>query len=110
MAIAKDFAQLGEITGVARYILVRNDGYVVSENYEEAVALSSAIVTTGKYCDTIGDALGGKRYIYCCIERTSGNNILIFSLGKYYLGIIKHPETDPQILADAIIGFLRNLA
>ena len=110
MATAKDFSKLGDIEGVSRYILVRNDGYVVSENYEEAVALSSAIVTSGKYCDSLADDLNGRRYIYCCVERNSGKNILVFSLGRYYLGIIKHADTDPQQLADTIIGFLKALS
>jgi hypothetical protein len=110
MATAKDFSRLGDIDGVSRYILVRNDGFVVSENYEEAVALSSAIVTSGKYCDSLGDDLESGRYIYCCIERESGENVLIFSLGRYYLGIIKHPDSDPQQLADTIIIFLKSLS
>jgi hypothetical protein len=110
MATTKDFSRLGDIEGVAHYILVRNDGYVVSENYDEAVALSSSIVTTGKYCDSLADDLSGRQYIYCCIERKSGDNILVFSLGRYYLGIIKYPVTDPQMLADSIISFLRTLS
>jgi len=110
MATAKDFSRLGDIEGVSRYILVRNDGYVVSENYEEAVALASAIVTSGKYCDSLSEDLDGRRYIYCCVERTSGDNVLVFSLGRYYLGIIKHADCDPQQLADTIIGFLKGLS
>jgi len=110
MATTKDFARLGDIDGVANYILVRNDGYVVSENYPDAVALSSSIVTTGKSCDSLADDLSGRQYIYCCVERKSGDDILVFSLGRYYLGIIKHPTTAPQVLADSIIAFLRTLS
>ena len=110
MATTKDFSRLGDIEGVAHYMLIRNDGYVVSENYDEAVTLSSSIVTTGKYCDSLADDMAGRQYLYCCVERKSGDNILVFSLGRYYLGIIKHPATDPQILADLIIAFLRTLS
>lgn len=110
MATAKDFSKLGDIEGVSRYILVRNDGFLVSENYEDAVAISSAIVTTGKYCDSLIDDLASGRYIYCCIERHSGENLLVFSLGRYYLGIIKHADSDPQQLADTIIVFLKSLS
>jgi len=109
MATAKDFSRLGDIDGVSSYILVRNDGYVVSENYEEAVALSSAIVTSGEYCDSLAEDLSGRNYIYCCVERDSGNDVLVFSLGKYYLGIIKHADTIPNHLADTIIAFLKAL-
>lgn len=110
MATAKDFSRLADIEGVARYILVRNDGYVVSENHEEAVTLSSSIVTSGKYCDSLANDLDGRRYIYCCIERASGDDVLIFSLGRYYLGIIKHHNSGSQAVADTIISFLRTLS
>lgn len=110
MATAKDFSRLGTIEGVAQFILVRNDGYVVSENFEDAVSLSSAIVTSGKYCDSLSDNLGGRRYIHLCIERSSGSNILVFSLGRYYLGIIKQPDSDPQTVADSILAFLKGLS
>lgn len=110
MATAKDFSKLGDIDGVSSYILVRNDGYVVSENYGEAVALSSAIVTSGEYCDSLAGNLAGRSYIYCSIERDSGNDVLVFSLGKYYLGVIKHADTIPGHLADTTIAFLKNLS
>lgn len=110
MATTKDFSRLANIEGVANYILVRNDGYVVSENYDDAVTLSSAIVTTGKYCESLAEDLADRRYIFCSIERSSGDNVLVFSLGRYYLGIIKHPTSDAQALSDAIIGFLRTLS
>ncbi len=110
MATAKDFSQLGDIEGVSQFILVRNDGYVVSENFDDAVSLSSAIISCGKNCDSLTDNLGGRRYIYFCVERSSGENLLVFSLGRYYLGIIKHPDSDPQILADSIVAFLKTLS
>ncbi len=110
MATTKDFSKLADIEGVASYILVRDDGYVVSENYEDAVAISSAIVTTGKYCDSLAEDLADRRYMFCSIERSSGNNIIVFSLGRYYLGIIKHPSIDAQVLSDTIINFLRTLS
>lgn len=109
MATAKDFARLADIEGVSKYVLVRNDGFVVSENYEDAVALSSAIVTTGKCCDSLGDDMNSPQYIYCCIERKHGENVLVFSLGRYYLAIIKHSDLSSQQLADTIIGFLKGL-
>ncbi len=110
MATAKDFSQLGEIEGVAQFILVRNDGFVVSENFDDAVAISSAIITTGKYCDSFSEDLEGRHYIHFCIERNSGANILVFSLGRYYLGIIKHPESDPVAVSNSIIAFLKTLS
>ena len=110
MATTKDFSRLSAIEGVASYILVRNDGYVVSDNHDDAVAISSAIVTTGKHCDSLAEDLTDRHYMFCSIARSSGDNILVFSLGRYYLGIIKHPTSDAQALSDAIISFLRTLS
>ena len=110
MATAKDFSRLAGLEGVSRFILVRDDGYVVSGNFDDAVSFSSTIVTSGKYCDSFSENLGGRRYIHLCVERSSGENILVFSLGRYYLGIIKHPDSDPQLLADSILSFLKGLS
>ena len=110
MATAKDFSKLGDIDGVSQYILVRDDGYVVSNNHDDAVALSSAIVTSGKYCDSLAEDLAERKYIYCCVERNSGNDVLVFSLGRYYLAIIKHTDIGPEQLAEAIIAFLKALS
>ena len=110
MATAKDFSKLGTLDGVLQYILVRDDGFVVSKNYDDAVALSSAIITSGQYCDSLDDDFDAGRYVYCSIERQSGENVLIFSLGRYYLAIIKHADSEPQQLADTVINFLKTLS
>jgi predicted regulator of Ras-like GTPase activity (Roadblock/LC7/MglB family) len=110
MATVKDFEKIGTIEGVSSYVLVRNDGFVVSENYEDAISLTSAIVTSGKYCDSLNDDLDYGRYTYCCIERSSGQNILVFSLGRYYLGIIKHADTEPQLLSSSVKAFIKSLS
>jgi hypothetical protein len=109
MATAKDFARLDEIEGVFQYILVRDDGQVISENTQDAAQLSKTIINSGKQLDSLTNDLSGKRYIYCSVERTSGQSILIFSLGLYFLAIVKHPDSDPQQLADTIIVFLKSL-
>lgn len=109
MATAKDFSRLDEIEGVSQYTLVRDDGRIISGNSPDATELSASIVSSGKHCDSLADELQGKRYIYCSVERTSGNDVMVFSLGSYYLGIIKHPDSDPQQLADTIIVFLKGL-
>lgn len=109
MATAKDFAGLDEIEGVSQYVLVREDGQVISENSQDALKLATTIVNSGKHCDSLGDDLNRSRYVYCSVERTSGNDIIVFSLGLYFLGIVKHPDSDPQQLADTVIAFLKGL-
>lgn len=109
MATAKDFSKLGEIDGVSKFILVRNDGNIVSKNFDDTASLSSTIIAVGKMCDSFSDDLNNRRYIHLNIERNSGENILVFSLGHYYLGIIKNSASDWVLLCDSILNFLKLL-
>ena len=110
MATAKDFSRLIEINGVAQFILVRNDGSVVSGNFSDPISVASTIITAGQLCDSLSEDLNNKRYIHLCVERSNGENIFIFSLGTYYLGIMKHADSDPAMLSDAVLGFLKALS
>lgn len=110
MASAKDFARLAQINGVAHYILVRGDGQVVSQNMEDAESLGLIIAEGGTKCDALAADMGGNRYIHLSIERESGDDLLVFSLGSYYLGILKHAESQRQEVIDRVIFFLKNLS
>lgn len=110
MASAKDFARLEQINGVAHYILVRGDGQVISQNMENAATFAPLISSSGTQCDALATDMGGNRYIHLCIERQSGNDLLVFSLGRYYLGIFKQAESERQQTIDNVIHFLKNLS
>lgn len=110
MASAKDFARLEQIDGVAHYILVRSDGQVISQNMTDAASLGPIISSCGTQCDALAADMGGKRYIHLCIERESGNDLLVFSLGRYYLGILKHAEGERHEIIDNVIYFLKNIS
>ncbi len=110
MASAKDFARLEQIDGVANYILVRGDGQVISQNMENAASFAPIISSSGIQCDALATDMNGSRYIHLCIERESGNDLLVFSLGRYYLGIFKHAESERQQTIDNVIYFIQNLS
>lgn len=110
MASVKDFSRLAQIDGVTHYILVRGDGQVVSQNMDGADSLGQFIAASGTQCDTLAADMGGNRYIHLCIERESGNDLLVFSLGRYYLGILKHADGQRQEIIDNVIYFLKNLS
>jgi len=110
MASAKDIARLEQIEGVAHYILVRDDGHVISQNMEDAARFAPIISSCGTQCDALATDMGGNRYIHLCIEQESGNDLLVFSLGRYYLGIFKHMESERQETIDKVIYFLKNLS
>jgi len=114
MSSAKDFTRLEQINGIARYILTRLDGQMISQNNdggtEDAPPLAAFIAKCGVQCDAMSSDMSGNRYIHLSIERESGNDLLIFSLGKFYLGVFKHADSDRQEVIDNVIYFLQHLS
>jgi hypothetical protein len=110
MASTKDFARLAQINGVTHYILVSGNGQVINQNDENAANLGPIIAAGGAKCDALAADMAGNRFIYLCIEREAGNDLLVFSLGRLYLGIVKHPESHRQEIVDNVIYFLKNLS
>ena len=110
MASVKDFARLTQINGVANYILVRGDGRIVSQNMEDAESLGLIIAGGGTKCDALAADMGGNRFIHLSIERESGEDLLVFSLGSFYLGILKKAESERQEVIDNVIYFLKKIS
>lgn len=109
MASTSDFSKLKDIEGVGQYILVRNDGHIVTHNTSNAVELSSTIVMSGQNCKNLENFLDCGQCMYLCIERNNGNNLLVFPLGKYFLGIVEESDSDTKTTVDSIINYLRTI-
>ncbi len=109
MATLNDFKRLADLKGVKYYILVKRDGAVVSANMEDAVVLSSTIVMSGLNSEGLETKMGGQRHRYLTIERSDGEDLVVFSLGNYFLGIIKILNCDSLQAITEVIGFLKDL-
>lgn len=81
-----------KIDGVTNYILVRDDGRTLSHNVENHEALSSIITFNGLNCEVIKPILGLTYFRYLSYTRENNEKLLIFPLGKYFLGISQHAE------------------
>ncbi len=82
---------------------------MVSANMEDAVALSSTIVMSGINSESLEKKMGGQRYRYLAVERNDGEDLVVFSLGNYFLGIIKMLNYDSPQAITGVIGFLKAL-
>ncbi len=108
MATAKDFTGLGNIEGVSQYLLVQNDGNIRASNMENGQSTAITIMGSGQHCANLSQHLGGLQYIHLCIERES-NNLLVFSLGEYYLGILEEGDRSTQETVNNVISFLKSI-
>lgn len=109
MASAKDFARLEQINGISHAILVRNNGQVLSQASDITAVYAPLIAGSGIRCDSLSTDMGGSRYIHFCLEQESGQNVLVFPLGQFYLGIITHPNCERQEIIDQVVLFLKHL-
>ena len=109
MVSTSDFNKLSNIKGIAQFILVRKDGHVVTHNSPKMVELSSTIVMSGRNCQKLEEFLESGNCIYLHVEREQGSNLLIFSLGKYFLGVIEKTDSDTKKTVDSIISYLKKL-
>ena len=109
MTKVTEINKLAEVEGVESFIFVRRDGKVVAENMDNAVSMASTIVMSGLNCESMETLVKEKRYKYLSIERESGKDLIILSLGNFFLGIIKAQEYQSREILDATYSFLKNL-
>ncbi|MEN8188318.1 MAG: hypothetical protein ABFS19_00590 [Thermodesulfobacteriota bacterium] len=109
MAVIKDFAGLAEVQGVAQYLLVKKDGSTLATNMDSPGLLAVTVVGCGQHCENLSGAVGGQNYIHLCLERESGDNLMVFSLGGFYLGVISESSTASQMVVSNVISFLKTI-
>ena len=105
MATIDEFLEIATVEGVKNYILVRNDGEIVARDVEEAEALAALALRCGLGADRIGTA----RYRYLAFRRKGGEDLFIFPVGNYYLGVIKERNIDGARLVDGVQDFIKAL-
>lgn len=97
MATVKEFlARINEIEGVAGCLLVRGDGSLIGEMVEDSEMLSSLLLLSGKYAQNIMVKAG---FSYCrslCFNREGGDNLYVFTLNTYYLGVVQTPNSSTE--------------
>ncbi len=81
-----------KIEGVANYILVRDDGHTLSHNFPDIGALPSIITFNGLNSEALKPIMGLSYFKYMSYNRDNNENLLIFPLGKYFIGISQQAE------------------
>ena len=101
MATTKDLVKwILRIEGVTAYILVRDDGHIISHNFEDGDTVASIVTYTGLNCRAIKSAIGVMYFKMAGYTRKNDEKLLIFPLGKYFIGISQDSEAyTPDITA-----------
>ncbi len=98
-----------QIDGVMNYIFVRDDGHTLSHNFEDVKALASIITFSGLNCEVIKPIMGLTHFKYLSYARDNNENLLIFPLGKYFLGISQHSEAYTPDIVKKVEGIIETI-
>lgn len=102
MGFFTNMLKVARLPGVKHYILADFEGEVIIHNtksYQEIGAMISR-------CGTQTSSLAKNRLKFIVFNRKSKNDLFIFPIGKYYLGVVKHKSADMADLTENVLGFL----
>ena len=100
---------LNRLKGSAITLFARNDGQIIIHNLENPEKLISLVTFGGLNAQSIQKTLGFSQFGYLLFIRPQNQNLIIFSLDKYYLGILQKIDSNQTQLIDEISRFLFNL-
>lgn len=101
--------RIEQIDGVSNYIVVRNDGQMIIHNLDEPEKLTSLLTFGGFNTQAIQKTLGFSQFGYLVYIRPRNQNLIIFSLDKYFLGIVQKMDSNQSRLIEEVGRFLFKL-
>jgi hypothetical protein len=101
--------RIEQIKGVHNYIVVRNDGQIIIHNLDKPEKLTSLVTFGGFNAKIIQKSLGFSQLGHLVFTRPQNQNLIVFSLDKYYLGILQEIDSNQTQLIDEVSRFLFNL-
>lgn len=105
MVSFNDIEQVGKIEGVKEYILVDEKGKIIFENIKEPDQMAKMI----SECLKNALMIAKNRLKYLSFSRKTNNDIYVFPIGGFGLGVVKHQAMTEMVFVQKIIQFLNNL-
>lgn len=105
MIFSETFLQISKIEGVDEYIFIDNRGNIAAHDINDPQKVSGMVFSCGRHIR----AIGKDKFKYAVFSRKTKKNIIIFPVGNYFLGVVKHEKTDTLVLVNIILKFLQEL-
>jgi len=108
MSIAEVLSHVKRIEGVDGYILLDGQGKVIAcnDDMKAPETFSKMVYACGRSLSSVGK----KYFKYASFSRAHNQDILIFPVGNYYLGVVKQAGIRNFKTARAVREFLNVLA
>ena len=98
-----------QIEGVINYILVREDGHTLSHDFENIETLPSIITFSGLNSEVLKPIMGLTYFKYLSYTRENNEKLLIFPLGKYFIGILQDAEAYTPDIVDTMEKIIESI-
>jgi hypothetical protein len=105
MGFPEYFLQIATIQGVDQYIFVDDKGDIAAHAIKDPLKASAMVFSC---CKNI-QAVGKNRFKFALFSRENKKDLILFPLGNYYLGVVKKEKTEPLVLVELILRFIREI-
>lgn len=97
--------KVARLEGVDHYILADGKGEVIIHNLKDYQKMGQMI----SFCGNQAVSLGRNRLQFLTFKREYDNDLFIFPIGKYYLGVVKDTQVKADELTTTLLKFLDGL-
>lgn len=102
-------ARMKAIAGVRDFLLVRKDGRVITHSLDDADELAALATLCGLQAESIAQALGFSPMERLVMRRENGENVALFRLDKYFVGVIQNADCPLEDVTERVTRFLGSL-
>ncbi|MBN1141434.1 MAG: hypothetical protein JXB25_06535 [Deltaproteobacteria bacterium] len=97
---------IGQIKGVENFMVLRHDGHMLTHNMSQPEKMSSLATLTGISAQSIQKTMGFTPFRYLVFAREHNQSLIIFTLDKFYVGILAKTGFNLAELIEDIAKFL----
>ncbi len=105
MVTFEDIYKIRNVEGVEQYLLVDADGLIKHNHFDSPEKMAQVLFASMKYALSIAK----NRFKYIKFARKNNDNLYIFPIGKYCLGVVKQKTINDAAFQDNMIAFLNRL-
>ncbi len=102
-----------QIPGVKHFILVKENGKIIAHNVitdkNKPEDISSTIVSSAIHSEAIRSTMGFTHFNCLKISRENSENILVFPIKNYFLGIFQEPDDKDPETSESNLSIIENI-
>ena len=110
MATIEDLVNgIHRIQGLDGYVIVKQDGQVLSHNVANVEGLSALIVMGGLNGNIVKTEVGASLFTHLVIARKTNERLLVFPVGNFWLGLLQRQDTYTPDIVNKVQSIIQGM-